>query len=135
MSLNGSGLSRRVGASARLINQLPARVGLLFRLPLAAKAAKPHSLCATLLSAAIAASAAADTTTATEYANGCTGTDGASPCADNRIEIATLAQLRRLSERSQDWSSAATVVQPPTLTPATHRIGTRVRVSRRLAFF
>jgi hypothetical protein len=63
-----------------------------------------------LLSAAMAGAAAADTTPATEYANGCTGTDGATPCASNRIEIATLAQLRRLSERSQDWSGAVTVV-------------------------
>ncbi|MDA7586226.1 thrombospondin type 3 repeat-containing protein, partial [Luminiphilus sp.] len=80
-------------------------------MPLASKAAKPLSLCATLLFATIAASAAAETTTATEYANNsCTGTDGATPCTNSRIEIATLAQLRRLSERSQDWSSAVTVV-------------------------
>ena len=47
---------------------------------------------------------------ATEYANNCTGTDGASPCVDNRIEIADLAQLRRLSERSQDWVTNTTIV-------------------------
>ena len=115
MSANGSGLPKRVCANARRSNKLPARVGLLLRLPFASKAAKRLSLfatllSATLLSATIAASAAADTITATEYANGCTGTDGATACAGNRIEIATLAQLRRLSERSQDWSSAVTVV-------------------------
>ena len=111
MSLNRLGASARVCASARRSNRLLTRVGHLLRLPLASKAAKPLSLCAALLSATIAASAAAETTTATEYANNsCTGTDGATPCTNSRIEIATLAQLRRLSERSQDWSSAVTVV-------------------------
>ena len=110
VSSNGSGLSSRVCASARNSNRLLTRVGHLLSLPFGPKAAKPLSLCATLLCATIAASAAADTTTATEYANDCTGTDGATPCANSRIEIATLAQLRRLSERSQDWSSAVTVV-------------------------
>ena len=110
MSLNRLGPSARVCASARRSNRLLTRVGHLLRLPLASKAAKPLSLCATLLCATIAASAAADTTTATVYANNCTGTNGATPCANSRIEIATLAQLRRLSERSQDWSSAVTVV-------------------------
>ena len=47
---------------------------------------------------------------ADEYANSCTGLDGAAPCTDDRIEIATLAQLRRLSERSQDWVATATIV-------------------------
>ena len=50
--------------------------------------------------------ASAETIAAATYENGCTGVDGtslpgASPCAE--IDIATLAQLRRLSERSQDW--------------------------------
>jgi hypothetical protein len=66
--------------------------------------------CLVLLLLVTATPVRGETTTATEYANNCTGTDGASPCVDNRIEIADLAQLRRLSERSQDWVTNTTIV-------------------------
>ena len=58
MSINGLSLSMWVCVSACRSNRLLARVGHLLRLPFAPKAAKPLSLCATLLSATIAASAA-----------------------------------------------------------------------------